>query len=510
MGAVAGIVPPRGAQVHGAKVPGSVRAAQPATTCVEPNCNVAYGGGPVQLTPHVYLVLWGPNWSNSSPVFQYLASFYAGLGQSDDDWSTITSQYGDGSGTPTFGTSVLAGAVQDTSTPPDPVTEDDLASEAAGAASYFAITDLADAQVVIASQSGTCFSDGFVGDAPSCPALPAGFTPSYCAWHSIVTFTSTTSTTLNSVPFINLPYGLDAGTECGENWVNSGAAGTYDGFSMDAGHEYAETITDPNPPTGWIDITDPSGGEIADKCAWGGTSGNADGDLTLSTGTFAMQGLWSNATGGCVMPGAAPLTVANPGPQASTLGVGVNLGVLAAAGNAINPTFTAAGLPPGLAINATGHITGTPSTTAGTWHPTVTAWAGVHFAQVSFTWQVSSKAGAMRGYVSKCLDDYLGHTGNGTKVDLWSCDGRLRQRVTFRANGELQVRGKCITARSGAAVLEPCTGSTTQTWTRRASGVYAVRVSGRCLTVPGGSTANGTQLRLNACSGAARQKWSLP
>ena len=92
--------------------------------CSEPNCDVAYGGGPVQHSPHVYLVLWGPNWSSSSPAFQYLAAFYSGLGvTTDDNWSTITSEYTDGSGAPAFGTPVLAGVVQDTSTPPDPVTD---------------------------------------------------------------------------------------------------------------------------------------------------------------------------------------------------------------------------------------------------------------------------------------------------------------------------------------------------------------------------------------------------
>ena len=39
---------------------------------------------------------------------------------------------------------------------------------------------------------------------------------------------------------------------------------------MVAGHEYAESITDPFPDSGWYDSNDNvSGGEIGDKCAWG-------------------------------------------------------------------------------------------------------------------------------------------------------------------------------------------------------------------------------------------------
>ena len=394
---------------------------------------------------------------------------------------------------------MLTNAVQDTSTPFNPVTPNDLAAEADGAAAFFGITDKANAQVVIVSQSGTCFSDGFAG---SC-GVPTTSTSAYCGWHAMTT---------GGIAVTNLPYLPDAGLDCGQSWINSGSAGAFDGFSTVGGHEYAETITDPDPPTGWIDNADSfSGGEIADKCDWGGTSGAAYGDLTLSTGTFAMQGLWSNATGGCVMPGAAALTLANPGSQASTLGVAVNLSLSATAGHAITLSYAATGLPPGLGINAaTGHITGKPSTTAGTWHPTVTAKAGVHSAHVSFTWRVSSKAGPVRGYAAKCLDDFRGRTTNGTKIDLWSCNGQARQRVTFQSNGELRLSGKCVTDKGGATVLEPCTGAAAQTWTRRSNAEYVVKSARQCLTVPASSTANGTQLRLSACTDSRRQRWSLP
>jgi hypothetical protein len=62
--------------------------------------------------------------------------------------------------------------------------------------------------------------------------------------------------------------------------------------SIVEGHEYAETITDQNPPGGW---TDSRGAENGDKCAWitPGTPGGVF-NLTTSTGTFAMQTTWAN------------------------------------------------------------------------------------------------------------------------------------------------------------------------------------------------------------------------
>jgi glucosylceramidase len=92
---------------------------------------------------------------------------------------------------------------------------------------------------------------------------------------------------------------------------------------------------------------------------------------------------------------------------------------------------------------------------------------------------------------------------------LWSCGGQARQQITFAANRELQVAGKCVTAGS-AAVLETCASSAAQTWTRRANGEYVVTSNGQCLTDPGNATVNGTQLRIAACTNAAGQRWSLP
>ncbi|MDQ6615930.1 MAG: Ig domain-containing protein [Actinomycetota bacterium] len=102
-----------------------------------------------------------------------------------------------------------------------------------------------------------------------------------------------------------MPYLTDAGSGCGENFVNPGSAGTLDGISIVGGHEYAEVITDQFPNGGWLD-TQPNPNENGDLCSWiQGPSQGASRNLTLATGTFAVQSTWANdfngGTGGCLV-----------------------------------------------------------------------------------------------------------------------------------------------------------------------------------------------------------------
>ena len=323
-GPIAGIVPPRGAKSTAAAAANSTAAAAAKSTaagtakttagaaiaCTEPDCDVTYHGGPVQHSPQVYLVFWGPEW-NSDPEEEqsasYLLSFYKGLGTSEDTWSRITSLYANGTGKPAFSGSVFVSSFIDTSAPPAEVTPDDIAAEAIATASRFGIKDLADAQVVVAAQSGTCFSDGF---------------------------------------------------NCGADWIN--AEGPLDGFSTVGGHEYAESITDPVPDSGWMDSSDSvSGGEIADKCAWGGAAwggDDPDGDITLPTGKFAMQSLWDNATRSCRMSLPAPAPVAPPAADSLASGLGktsASVGVSTTAKGDLLVAYVAGKGPIGKAQSAT-------------------------------------------------------------------------------------------------------------------------------------------------------------
>jgi len=123
-----------------------------------------------------------------------------------------------------------------------------------------------------------------------------GLNTNFCAWHG-----GGISPSLGPIAFTNMPYVMDLGVRCGMNFVNAGAAGLLDGYTIVEGHEYAETITDPLPRSGW---TDDDGDENADKCAWIGVTPFVHGGATnvaTGRGSFAEQGTWSNdstTTGG--------------------------------------------------------------------------------------------------------------------------------------------------------------------------------------------------------------------
>jgi hypothetical protein len=227
---------------------------------------LTYGGGAVATSPVVYLDFWGSQWdSDSNGVESYLQSLFSGLGDGSDSWSTTMTQYTDGNGNPvTFSGLVLGGTWVDDSAPaPSSASAADIAAEAQNAASVFGVSG-PDVDIFVVSPSGTS-PDGFPN---------TGF----CAWHD---WNGTSA-------YTNMPYVLDAGSSCGADSVQN----QLDGFSIVGGHEYAEAVTDPVPPSGWTDTS--NGEEIGDLCAWFNLQA-----ISFDTGTFAMQPLWSDNDNGC-------------------------------------------------------------------------------------------------------------------------------------------------------------------------------------------------------------------
>jgi subtilisin family serine protease len=125
---------------------------------------------------------------------------------------------------------------------------------------------------------------------------------------------------------------------------------------------------------------------------------NSTSNKIVSAGTGSPNRLLF--TGAAGVPGAPSVT--NPGNRTGTVGVAASL-QLSATGGTPPYTWTATGLPPGLSVNGSGLISGTP-TTAGSYSVTATAKDAANSSgSASFTWTVNP-AGGCTGAGQKILN----------------------------------------------------------------------------------------------------------
>src|SRR5215472_11208171 len=229
---------------------------------------LTYHGGPVLKKPVVYVVFWGFGNSGFDPSGEqtYMTNFLTGLGGTP--WSATNHQYYQVVGTLTQHianeTGQLAGTwVDDTNAVPSSPSDAQIQAEAGQLMAHFVFNK--NASYVVATPHGH--------NSP-------GFGSSFCAYHGATTQGG------HVISYTNMPYITDAGRSCGENAVNGGSSGLLDGVSIVEGHEYSESQTDPQLDAWWDNA---NGEENGDLCAWRGL-----GDITESTGTFAMQPLWTD------------------------------------------------------------------------------------------------------------------------------------------------------------------------------------------------------------------------
>jgi serine protease len=379
-------------------------------------------------TPKVYIVFWGSGWgtqstdANGNLTFSNdpngaapkVQNMFKGAGTGGELWSGTSTQYCEGvpTGTQICGTAGnhvgyptggdLAGVWYDSSSGAGTTTQHQIAAEAVTAASHFGNTTPAlnrSSQYVIMSASGA-HPDNF--NAPL----------QWCAWHDWNGDTTLTGgpapSTVGDIAFSNMPYVLDAGASCGENFVNGGSAGILDGFTIVEGHEYNETLTDQNPAGGY---TDSGGSEIGDKCAWitPGTAGGA-GNVTFGNGTYPEQSEWSNdsasGTGACelthpIVTGGPSFTMSASPSSGSVVAGNSTTSTITVTETGGNQTVTlsASGLPAGatagfnptsLAASGTSTLTLTTATSTpnGTYPITITG-TGTSTSSTTYTLTVT-------------------------------------------------------------------------------------------------------------------------
>ncbi|TMC54818.1 MAG: hypothetical protein E6J20_02495 [Chloroflexi bacterium] len=278
----------------------------PSAAQIAPN-NLIYHGGLVETTPSVYLVYWGTEWQQgfsftagsftytNSTVQKYVNSFFTNVGGSP--WAGVQTQYCQNIALASFSCAGQAGAqfvtnpsgqLKGTWTDPSPVPAEILSTGLAANATNDPIETEA---VAAAAHFGyDVNATYFILTPPGHGAIAYGSV--YCAYHS-----ETAHTTGHGVRYAFMPYVPEQGGGCGQNSVNQNDAfghGYLDGYSIVAGHEYAEAVTDPGNQMGnqdgWNDAT---GSENGDKCAWTGLQ-----NISLGGNSYAVQPLWSNEAAG--------------------------------------------------------------------------------------------------------------------------------------------------------------------------------------------------------------------
>ncbi|MEO6137846.1 MAG: PPC domain-containing protein [Luteimonas sp.] len=298
-------------------------AAQNAAAAATNAKTLSYGGGVggvgvMSGQNKVYLVFYGTQWGTSSTDANGNLKFtndaagaagaaqqmFKGIGTNGETWQNELTQWCNGAASGATScaagltriprqTNIVAGVWYDNGvTSPTAATGAQLAQEAIRAAAHFGNTATGSNRstyYVIMSPKGT---------------NPDNYQGQYCAWHDYTGDGFGVTAPGGDLAFSNQPYNIDSGAGCGVGFVNSGSAGTLDGYTMTLGHEWHEMMSDQFPAGGFTnhDTGTYAGQENSDECAWiaaGSTGGAAN--IAFSTGTFAQQASWSNDTNSCAI-----------------------------------------------------------------------------------------------------------------------------------------------------------------------------------------------------------------
>ncbi len=125
-------------------------------------------------------------------------------------------------------------------------------------------------------------------------------------------------------------------------------------------------------------------------------------------------------------------------------------------------------------------------------------------------------AGRVVGLAGKCLDVSGAGTADGTKIQLWTCNGTGAQN--WQLSGQVwrnPASGKCLDVAGGATAngtkvqLWTCNGTGAQNWTVATDRTVRNPQSGRCLDVSEARPSDGQQIHLWDCLAAPNQLWTV-
>ncbi|MFB1479278.1 ricin-type beta-trefoil lectin domain protein [Corallococcus sp. RDP092CA] len=125
----------------------------------------------------------------------------------------------------------------------------------------------------------------------------------------------------------------------------------------------------------------------------------------------------------------------------------------------------------------------------------------------------SGSGGPIIGLANKCIDVPNSNTNDGTRLQLWDCNGTNAQKWTFMSDGTVRAFGKCMdvawgSSANGTAIqLVSCNGNPAQQFILSGAGDLVNPQANKCVDVTSSNSASGTPLQLWECNGTAAQKW---
>jgi hypothetical protein len=239
---------------------------------------LTYRNGAVLTVPEEYIILWGFKGATDPDKIAKLMKAYAKVYGGSAIAGVLTQYYQVVGGTTTY----ISNPTHNVK-----VWEDNADAVPAHAS---------DSQVQAEAWAGVQHFNGGTADPNGAYIVvspyhhdPQGFLSSgWCAYHGA------SSKSGQTISYTNMPYMPDGGSSCGANFVSppNDETGADEGFTIVLNHEYSESVTDPNPPSGWYNN---SFGEIGDECAWTNIQNDPFGAKS-----YTMQPEYSNKTASCV------------------------------------------------------------------------------------------------------------------------------------------------------------------------------------------------------------------
>ncbi len=238
---------------------------------------IPYQNGPVLVTPKVYLIFWGyKRYGDPDGVARLLQDYVKAMGGSGHN-NIYTQYYDVVSGETSYITNPknqLGGVWFDnTNTVPGTPTDDEVAGEALNAVAKLGYD--AGGSYVVATPHGHSTE---------------GFGTQWCAYHSNTQYEG------DLVSYTNLPYIPDAGQSCGAYAITpppKDESAKDEGVTIVEATEEGESVTDPEPPTGWYND---EYGEINGPC---GGRQNIKNDK-FGKKVYAVGAMFSDASESCV------------------------------------------------------------------------------------------------------------------------------------------------------------------------------------------------------------------